>query len=559
MSMQQMLIAMAGAGADSYWYGIYSWGSQSGSLAKNHYQFSGVSNDPNDNIFVSGERSYNHQYYANTLYAKIDSDGALQVQKVYRYSTSNSSDGGGVLYQRYSNPYISSGAEQECVWGQTRMSGSDAYFTMNASTLEPQAQDSIQVYNKEYSWSTFCGPPTGFKYDNGWFYQNNTCPSIYRTGRDGYIGTIRFNNNCSNKSSNNGVASRDVTPNSGGNTNSPGVYQGPTYSNAHAGNQYGNNAWASKRMRPYNSSSGGIWLTSYHKGIDYVDDGDMDGGGSGTDYDNTSPDLVLSGHATWYDGMGARIYIAKLGGRSSMSVRFAKYISSHYSSGGQAAGQSRADSSYAYHAWRDYGPNSTSVGGITKFDHNGNEQWTKVLVDKSTQSSHEFNFDHVAFQGIEIDDDGNSYVVGYARATSTRTVGVIAKINANGTMGWQNIFYKTSSNTNAYTQFKFVRKNSMDSLVIVGFTREDTFSGYNNTGTDAQYDKGIVLKVASDGSGTGTYGDYTYSTSTFALISHARSWSNITLGGGYNYQNPSRGWVEQYEQSASDTISTTSM
>ena len=148
MSMQQMLIAMAGAGADSYWYGIYDYGSQSGSLAKNHYQFTGVSNDPDDNIYIAGQRSYNQQYYQNTIFVKLDTDGAVQAQKMYRTGTSGSYDSGGILYQRYSNSNNNSGAVQESVIANSR--GSDAYWTMNANTFEPQDTDSIKVYNKEY-------------------------------------------------------------------------------------------------------------------------------------------------------------------------------------------------------------------------------------------------------------------------------------------------------------------------------------------------------------------------------------------------------------------------
>ena len=78
MSMQQMLIAMAGAGADSFWYGIYDYGSQSGNLAKNHYQFTGVSNDPDDNIYIAGQRSYNQQYYQNTIFVNNRKNTLIQ-------------------------------------------------------------------------------------------------------------------------------------------------------------------------------------------------------------------------------------------------------------------------------------------------------------------------------------------------------------------------------------------------------------------------------------------------------------------------------------------------
>lgn len=525
MSMQQMLIAMGGAGADSYWYGLYSWGSQSGSLAKNHYQFTGISNDPDDNIFIAGQRTYNHQYYQNTIFVKLDKDGAVQAQKMYRTNTSGSYDSGGVLYQRYSDSNNNSGAVQESVIGQTR--GSDCYWTMNASTLNPQDTDSIKVYNKEYSWSTLCGPPTGFKWDAN--HTTNTCPSIYRCGRDGYVGTIRFSAyyDRNSTSQNNGYSSNNATY--------VGSYRLRTYINNY-----------------YTSSQ-------YWRGIDYIDDGVMAGGSSNTDYVNVQPNIILNGDIS---GTGYMV-IGKFWGSSNMGVIWGRRLDHYYSNGQNWSAQCKADSSYGYYVFRSTDQNWTkAVGGIAKFDHNGNEQWTKVLIDSSSQSSYEFNYEWIELRGVDIDASGNCYVVGMAQATSSRAVGVVAKINANGTMGWQNIFYKTSSNSNAWTDFLFIRRNEQGSLVIVGYEREEAYPSpmYSSNGNANQYDRGIVLKVAEDGSGTGTYGNYTYGTSTFALINHTQSWQNSnTIGGGYNYQNPSRGYMENHEHSCSDTISTTSM
>lgn len=526
--MQQMLIAMAGAGADSFWYGLYSWGSQSGSYEKNHYEFTAISNDPDDNIYIAGQRSYNQQYYQNTIFAKLDVDGALQAQKMYRTNTSGSYGSGGILYQRYANSNNNSGATQASVIANT--AGSDVYWTMNANTFEPQGQDSIKVYTKEYT-STMCGPPTGFKWSKS--SSNNTCPSIYRTGRNGYVGTIRFQSD----------NDRDGTPSNNSYSSNNATYVG------------------SYRQRAY--YNGSYTSSQYWRGIDYIDDGVMAGGSaSDPDYHNVQPRIIMNGTIS---GNLSPLVIGKFGGSGNMGCTWGKTLNPHYS-GNSAnwANQCKCDSSYGYYCFRTLDSSwAKSCGGIAKFDHDGNEQWTKVLIDSSSQSSHEFNYEYIELWGIDIDDSGNSYVVGYAKATSTRAVGVIAKINANGTIGWQNIFYKTSSNTNAFTKFNFVRKNSKDSLVIVGYNREDAYPSpqYSTNGSAPNYDHGIVLKVASDGSGTGTYGNYTYATSSFAIINHtnAGNWQNCSIGGGYNYQNPSRGYMENYEHTATDTISTTSM
>ena len=104
--------------------------------------------------------------------------------------------------------------------------------------------------------------------------------------------------------------------------------------------------------------------------------------------------------------------------------------------------------------------------------------------------------------------------------------------------------------------------NSKGSLVVTGKLREDVYPSptYGGGGTRANYDQGIVIKVASDGSGTGTYGDYTYGTSSFALVNWPYSWQNATLGGGYNnYQQQAQGYAENHDNSSSDAITTTSI
>tara|TARA_R100000655_G_scaffold2386_1_gene9468 strand:- start:428 stop:2029 length:1602 start_codon:yes stop_codon:yes gene_type:complete len=533
--MQQMLIAMAGAGADSYWYGLYDYGSQSGSLAKNHYRFNGVSIDPDDNIYIAGQRSYNQQYYDNAIFAKLDIDGAIQAQKMYRTNTSGSYDGGGILYQRYSNSYNNSGATQESVIANCRDTY-DCYWTMNPNTFEPQGQDSIKVYNKEYDKSTLCGPPTGFKWSKS--SSNNTCPSIYRTGRDGYVGTIRFQSD----------NDRNGTP-----SNNPYSSNNATYVGSY-------------RIRPYIS---GGYQTPYWRGIDYIDDGVMAGGSaSDPDYHNVQPYIVMSGDVS--NNYDQRISIGKFSGSGVMGVVWGRYMGrSLYgsSSGGNLAGGTRCDSSYSYHAFTAMkGTNTSGAGGVTKWDHNGNEQWTKFIRDHSSYGGSYpfFNYDWIELKGIDVDSSGNCYVVGHAHSSYDRTVGLVAKINANGTMGWQNIFYYNQfSSTVGRCRFEFVRLNSFGSLVIVGRMQEGSNPSpyYSSNGNSNQYYKGLVLKVAADGSGTGTYGNYTYSSTNFGW----QNWgtgnfaTNNSLGGGYNYQNPQRGYKENHEHTASDVISTTSM
>ena len=161
--IQQILLGMGGAGGDTYWYGLYSWGTQSGTLANNHYDFNGVDIDPDDNVYVAGQRNRTHTYYNDAIFAKLDIDGALQAQRRYVQSGNNSNAGGGVVYQQYSHSSISSGATQKILWG-SYASGNALFFGMNVNTLECQGSDSVRVKDYVYYQSTLCGPPNGLKY-----------------------------------------------------------------------------------------------------------------------------------------------------------------------------------------------------------------------------------------------------------------------------------------------------------------------------------------------------------------------------------------------------------
>ena len=540
--IQQILLGMGGAGGDTYWYGLYSWGTQSGTLANNFYGFNGVDIDPDDNVYVAGQRNRTHTYYNDAIFAKLDIDGALQAQRRYVQSGNNSNPGNGVVYQQYSHSSIASGATQKVLWGGY-LSGNALFFGMNVNTLECQGSDSVRVKDYVYYQSTMCGPSNGLKYVKS--SNSNTYPVIYRAGNNGYINRIAFSNTNTQTGQ---TVSRDAQAGQ------------PGYNSSNATSNY-------QRLRGYDTVNG-HYPTTYWRGIDFIDDGVMNSGGtSDSDYNNSSPYIVLSGdYGQSY--FGQWLAITKRVGFSSMSesASLSKKLRPFFNDGNSKAniaGQVKCDSSYNYHAFRSYNNTASEhVGGISKWSNSGTEQWTKALQDSSSNSSHEFNYNYVELRGITIDDDGNSYVVGAAKATSTRQVGVIVKINANGTIGWQNIFYKTSSNTNSTVDFKFVRMNSKGSLVVTGKLREDVYPSptYGGGGTRANYDQGIVIKVASDGSGTGTYGDYTYGTSSFALVNWPYSWQNATIGGGYNnYQQQAQGYAENHDNSSSDAITTTSI
>ena len=138
------------------------------------------------------------------------------------------------------------------------------------------------------------------------------------------------------------------------------------------------------------------------------------------------------------------------------------------------------------------------------------------------------------------------------------------KFNANGTIAWQNIFYKTSNNSNTDIKFEGLEINSLGSIIIFGYVLGSTYTSPGTSGTADNFYRALTMKVANDGSGTGSYGDYTYEASSFGLGNFGGTWTTYTST-AFNYQTNANSTQRNYGETKDNnytqnaTVSTTTM
>lgn len=132
--------------------------------------------------------------------------------------------------------------------------------------------------------------------------------------------------------------------------------------------------------------------------------------------------------------------------------------------------------------------NSTK-GYLIKINSSGTLQWEKTLSPASSS-------DYLYFNGLDFDSNGDIFVGGsaYISATGTRTT-VIAKYNSSGTLQFQREFYNMTMNK--------------------GFKIDANDNMYMSGTAWWPYESPAVLKLPSDGSLTGTYGQFSYQASSY--------------------------------------------
>jgi uncharacterized delta-60 repeat protein len=137
---------------------------------------------------------------------------------------------------------------------------------------------------------------------------------------------------------------------------------------------------------------------------------------------------------------------------------------------------------------------STGAGSndvlITKYNTSGTIQWQRTLGGSGFEGCN----------GIAVDSSGNCYVAGRTDSTGAGSNDVlIAKYNTSGTIQWQRTLGGASSDL-GYS----IAVDSSNNCYVTGQT--------NSTGagsTDV-----LIAKLPGDGSLTGTYGPWTYQTSS---------------------------------------------
>ena len=163
-----------------------------------------------------------------------------------------------------------------------------------------------------------------------------------------------------------------------------------------------------------------------------------------------------------------------------------------YNSSGTIQWQRKLETGTAYGIACDSSDNVYVVGATNtsdiffiKYDSSGTLQWQRKLTGGSSQGS-----------AIAIDASNNIYIAGSTNATGNGQW-FVAKYNSSGTIQWQRVL-GTSANDNSLG----IAIDNSDALVICGvFTiSPDTKLG--------------LARLKSDGSLTGTYGVFTYSSSS---------------------------------------------
>jgi len=124
---------------------------------------------------------------------------------------------------------------------------------------------------------------------------------------------------------------------------------------------------------------------------------------------------------------------------------------------------------------------------MAKYNSSGTIQWQRTLGAA---------FGNDTVYGVAVDSSDNIIVSGVVQSSSVTQGCLIAKCNSSGVLQWARILDGGSAFDFGYA----VAVNSADNIIFTGYTGNDG-AGSNEL---------IVAKVPGDGTGTGTYGSFTY-------------------------------------------------
>ena len=150
---------------------------------------------------------------------------------------------------------------------------------------------------------------------------------------------------------------------------------------------------------------------------------------------------------------------------------------------------------------------SGSRGILIKTNSSGTVQWVKQVPKDGDGYGGELE------RSAGIDSSGNIYLTTTGRYNSDRTSIVIHKINSSGVAQWsRELYYNAAAESMAWG---FCSVDSNDNLYVTGYVSVSSVS------------RVYLLKVPTDGTGTGDYGNVTWATTTTTSI------SDVANGTGY--------------------------
>lgn len=390
---------------------------------------------------------------------------------------------------------LSTNSEEEFRW--VAVDGDDNVICVGLCELGAGAYDILLSkfdIDGSLQWSRSLG---GSSYDIGYGVATDSSNNIIlcarsdnavSSGRDAYVakynssGTLLWDRGI-------GGSGNDLFYNVAVDTNDNIIAVGYQQSNTN------NSADSAFLVVKYNSSGTIQWQRSFDKNIyDHILYG------VATD---SNDNIFISGHIE----AGLDTIVAKL--NSSGTSQWQKSFTGGSVDISRAITVDSSDNVIVGAQTRSTGAGNYDFHIIKMNNSDGSVQWQRTLGSSGNDIA----------EGIATDASGNIYVVGYSPAPAVGANDVIiAKYTSSGSIEWQNYFAGSSTDV-PYA----VATNSIGTPIFVGWTTSDGLLKNN----------AFVAKVPQDGLGHGTYGNFTYASSSLTDASSSISTSTQTLT-GYN-------------------------
>lgn len=169
---------------------------------------------------------------------------------------------------------------------------------------------------------------------------------------------------------------------------------------------------------------------------------------------------------------------------------------------------------------QNFGVSSSRQACLVQLDVSGatpSVNWARVVTDGTTSSGY--------YTSCDVDSEGNVYLLGSYGSTGGK-VSSLTKYNSSGTVQWHRLLTGSPSSWRHYS----LKIDPFDQIVISGRT--------DYTGVNINRGHRIIIRLPSDGSITGTFGDLTIATlspttasPTATLSTRTRTMVNDNGGG----------------------------